>query len=106
MKLELDSFQQISAKPSRIYSINITLRFPTRTVYGWLTRSEATNKFTKTLFQESAFNQHIHFIEWDDRFNCVIEDGIYISQEHFWMSKEEVLNLMARMEPALEARSQ
>lgn len=74
--------------------------------YGWLTRNETTCKFTKYLFQENAFNQHINFIEWDDRFNCVVEDGIYISQEHFWMSKEEVLNLMARMEPALEARSQ
>lgn len=72
--------------------------------YGWLTRSAATYRFTNTLFQESAFNQHIHFIEWNDRFNCVVEDGIYISQAHFWMSKEEIHNLIARMEPASEVR--
>lgn len=72
--------------------------------YGWLTRSEATYKFTKNLCQECAFNQHIHFIEWGDRFNCVVEDGIYISQQYFWMSKEEIHNLIARMEPALEVR--
>lgn len=97
-------FHNVPQDKAREMFVSFEFRDDTKR-YGWLTRSEVTNKFTKTLFQESAFNQHIHFIEWDDRFNCVVEDGIYISQAHFWMSKEEMHNLIERMEPALEVSS-
>lgn len=55
----------------------------------WMQRTAATEKFFARLFQESKYNQHIHFIEWDDRINCSVEDGIYISQTNFFMTKEE-----------------
>lgn len=55
----------------------------------WMQRTEAMEKFFARLFQESRYNQHIHFIEWDDRINCSVEDGIYISQTNFFMTKEE-----------------
>ena len=44
-----------------------------------------------TLFQERRHNQHIQFIEWDDRINCVVCDGLYISQTYFFMTKEEFM---------------
>lgn len=55
----------------------------------WMQRTEAVDKFFGYLFQEHRYNQHIHFIEWDDRINCSVEDGIYISQTNFFMTKEE-----------------
>lgn len=55
----------------------------------WLTRTPDVDYFFDTLFQESRYNQHIHFIEWDDRINCSVEDGIYISHTNFFMTKEE-----------------
>lgn len=55
----------------------------------WMHRTETLNKIFDRLFQESRYNQHIHFIEWDDRINCVCGDGIYISQSNFFMTKEE-----------------
>lgn len=55
----------------------------------WMHRTEALAPFFNRLFQERRYNQHIHFIEWDDRINCVVGDGIYISQTNFFMTKEE-----------------
>lgn len=55
----------------------------------WMHRTPATEKFFATLFQDRRYNQHIHFIEWDDRINCSVEDGIYISHTNFFMTKEE-----------------
>ena len=55
----------------------------------WMQRTEATEKFFARLFQERRYNQHIHFIEWDDRINCSVQDGIYISQTNFFMTKDE-----------------
>ena len=55
----------------------------------WMQRTEAVEKYFARLFQDHRYNQHIHFIEWDDRINCSVEDGIYISQTNFFMTKEE-----------------
>ena len=55
----------------------------------WMRRTPKLNEFFNMLFQESRYNQHIEFIEWDDRYNCVVGDGIYISQTYFFMTKEE-----------------
>ena len=55
----------------------------------WMHRTEKLDTFFARLFQEHRSNQHIHFIEWEDRINCVVEDGIYISQTNFFMTKDE-----------------
>lgn len=55
----------------------------------WLHRSPEVEKLFATLFQERKYNQHIHFIEWDDRINCSVNDGICISSTNFFMTKEE-----------------
>lgn len=55
----------------------------------WMRRTDAINKIFNRLFQECRYNQHIQFIEWDDRINCRCQDGIYISELNFFMAKEE-----------------
>lgn len=72
--------------------------------YGWLTRNDTTDRFTSGLLQENRFNQHIEFIEWDDPklINCVVGDGLYISESHFFMTHEELQKFLDRMEPAVE----
>lgn len=56
---------------------------------GYMKRTEKLKEFFDYLFQDSRFNQHLHFVEWSDRYNCVVEDGIYISQCNFFMTKKE-----------------
>lgn len=58
-------------------------------IHFWMKRTEKVQAFFDTLFQDRRHNQHIDFIEWDDRINCVVNDGIYISQTNFFMTKEE-----------------
>lgn len=65
----------------------------------WMHRTEKLDAFFARLFQERRSNQHIHFIEWEDRINCVIEDGIYISQTNFFMTKEEFAKFQASIVP-------
>lgn len=65
----------------------------------WMHRTEKVEEFFSRLFQESKYNQHIHFIEWADRINCVVEDGIYISQTNFFMTKEEFEKFRATIIP-------
>ena len=65
----------------------------------WMHRTEKLDTFFARLFQEHRSNQHIHFIEWEDRINCVVEDGIYISQTNFFMTKEEFAKFRARIVP-------
>jgi hypothetical protein len=55
----------------------------------WMRRTEALDRIFRYLFQERRYNQHINFIEWDDRINCRCQDGIYISESNFFMTKEE-----------------
>lgn len=65
----------------------------------WLYRTPAVDHFFDQLFQESRYNQHIHFIEWDDRINCSVEDGIYISHTNFFMTKEEFAKFLETITP-------
>ena len=58
-------------------------------MHFWMKRTEKIQALFDTLFSERRSNQHIEFIEWDDRINCVVCDGIYISQTNFFMTKEE-----------------
>lgn len=55
----------------------------------WMQRTEKINAIFNRLFQERRHNQHIQFIEWDDRIRCRCQDGIYISQSVFFMTKKE-----------------
>ena len=55
----------------------------------WMRRTEKVNEIFNYLFQDHRFNQHIQFIEWDDRINCRCQDGIYISELSFFMTKKE-----------------
>lgn len=57
--------------------------------YLYMHRTPKINAIFSRLFQENRFNQHIEFIEWSDRINCVCGDGIYISSDNFFMTKEE-----------------
>ena len=59
------------------------------TIHFWMKRTEKVQAFFDRLIQDRRTNQHIQFIEWDDRINCVVCDGIYISQTNFFMTKEE-----------------
>jgi len=71
-------------------------------VYGWLTRNETTNRFTDVLLQVHRSNQHIQFIEWSDRINCMVEDGTYISSVNFFMTHEEFEKFLSRIVPCGE----
>lgn len=71
----------------------------------WMHRTEPVQKFFNTLFQERKENQHIEFIEWDDRINCVVNDGIYISQTNFFMTKEEFAKFYKTIVPFDEIKS-
>ena len=55
----------------------------------WMRRTEKINEIFSRLFQEHRYNQHIQFIEWDDRINCRCQDGIYISETNVFMTKKE-----------------
>ena len=57
--------------------------------YLYMHRTPKVNAIFNRLFQDARFNQHIEFIEWKDRINCVCGDGIYISSDNFFMTKEE-----------------
>lgn len=65
----------------------------------WMQRTPKVEKYFATLFQERKYNQHIHFIEWDDRINCVVNDGIYISSTNFFMTKEECAKFLSTIVP-------
>lgn len=71
----------------------------------WMQRTEKVQEFFNTLFSERKSNQHIEFIEWDDRINCVIEDGIYISQTNFFMTKEEFAKFYKTIVPFDEIKT-
>lgn len=65
----------------------------------WMRRTEKLNEIFDSLFQEHRFNQHIQFIEWDDKIRCRICDGIYISERHYFMTKEEFAKFRATIVP-------
>ena len=65
----------------------------------WLCRTPEVDYFFDQLFQESRYNQHIHFIEWEDKINCSVEDGIYISHTNFFMTKEEFAKFLETIIP-------
>ena len=71
--------------------------------YLYMHRTEKLNRIFDYLFQECRYNQHIQFIEWSDRINCVCEDGIYISSSNFFMTKEEFEKFRNRITPYDEA---
>lgn len=73
-------------------------------IHFWMHRTERLQQFFDTLFQDHKSNQHIHFIEWEDRINCVVGDGIYISQTYFFMTKEEFAKFYKTITPFSEIK--
>ena len=74
-------------------------------IHFWMKRTEKVQALFDTLFQERRSNQHIEFIEWDDRINCVVNDGIYISQTNFFMTKEEFAKFIETIIPFDEIKT-
>lgn len=68
-------------------------------MHFWMKRTEKVQALFDTLFQDRRSNQHIQFIEWDDRINCVVNDGIYISQTNFFMTKGEFAKFIETIVP-------
>ena len=77
----------------------------TSSMHFWMKRSERVQTLFDTLFQDRRSNQHIDFIEWDDRINCVVNDGIYISQTNFFMTKEEFAKFVDTIVPFDEIKT-
>lgn len=74
-------------------------------MHFWMKRTEKVQALFDTLFTERRSNQHIEFIEWDDRINCVVNDGIYISQTNFFMTKEEFAKFIKTIIPFDEIKT-
>lgn len=55
----------------------------------WMQRTAAMEPLYAKLIQDRKYNQHIRFVELESEVYCTIEDGIYISQTRFCMTKEE-----------------
>lgn len=71
----------------------------------WMKRTDKVQAFFDTLFRDRRHNQHIEFIEWDDRINCVVNDGIYISSTNFFMTKEEFAKFYETIVPFDEIKT-
>lgn len=57
--------------------------------YGCLKVTPGMKKIFDTLIQENHRNRNIECIEWDDSWNIVFHDGIYISAKMCRMEKDE-----------------
>lgn len=64
-----------------------------RREYGYVTINKEIEQEYDHLFQERQDNRHIDLIEWDDQFLLCFRDGIYISTQYYFVSKEEVFKL-------------
>lgn len=74
-------------------------------MHFWMKRTKKVQALFDMLFQDRRSNQHIQFIEWDDRINCVVNDGIYISQSNFFMAKEEFAKFIETIIPFDEIKT-
>ena len=74
-------------------------------IHFWMQRTTKVQELFDVLFQERKRNQHIKFIEWDDRINCVVCDGLYISQTYFFMTKEEFIKFYNTIVPFDEIKT-
>ena len=68
--------------------------------YGYTKVSPGMQKIFDTLFRENPENRHIEFIEWDDSWNVVFNDGIYISSRMCRLEKSEFAEWYRTLEPA------
>ena len=74
-------------------------------IHFWMKRTDKVQVLFDTLFRDRRHNQHIEFIEWDDRINCVVNDGIYISSTNFFMTKEEFAKFYETIVPFDEIKT-
>lgn len=67
---------------------------------GYIHVTDGMREIFDTLIQDNKKNMHIDFIEWNDSFNVVFCDGIYISQRMCRLEKEEFYEWENNIVPA------
>lgn len=67
--------------------------------YGYVKVSPEMRKIFDTLFKDRRDNRSISFIEWDDSWNAVFEDGIYISSRMCRMERSEFAEWYRTIKP-------
>ena len=60
-----------------------------RRTYGYVTVTKEMSDIFNTLFQDQKSNMHLNIIEWNDSYNVIFCDGMYISQVMCRIEKEE-----------------
>ena len=63
--------------------------YVTRGEQGYITMTNGMENIFNTLFRDRPNNRSMECIEWDDSWNIVFEDGIYISSRSCRMEKPE-----------------
>lgn len=66
---------------------------------GYITVTPEMKKIFDTLFRENPENRSIECIEWEDSWNIVFEDGIYISSRQCRMEKSEFAEWYRTIKP-------
>lgn len=61
--------------------------------HGYLKINDLLRTYLDKLFQDRIDNAHLDIIEWDDSFNIVVEDGLYISSLWLRAEKQQVADL-------------
>lgn len=69
-----------------------------KNVFGYIKRTVAVDREFCGLFADRRFNQNIHLIEWDDRFLVCFNDGMYISANYRFVTKNEVFAFLKELE--------
>lgn len=72
----------------------------TRSEQGYITMTNGMEKIFNTLFWDQPSNRSMECIEWDDSWNIVFEDGIYISSCSRRMEKSEFAEWYRTIKPA------
>lgn len=57
--------------------------------YGYIKVTNEMRKIFNTLIQDHRENMHIEFIEWNDSYNVIFEDGVYISDAWCRLEKDD-----------------
>ena len=57
--------------------------------HGYVDITPEMKRIFDTLFQDNKSNMHIDFIEWEDSYNAVFNDGIYISSKMCRIEKSD-----------------
>lgn len=74
--------------------------YVTRGEQGYITMTNGMENIFNTLFRDRPNNRSMECIEWDDSWNIVFEDGIYISSRMCRMEKSEFAERYRTIRPA------